>query len=435
MSMTMTRNSDAETRTQLGEFTERKKELRDQLAKAQAELDQARVAFASGDNSASVAAAEAANERDRIKQALEDVNQGHQALLGRVAPGGRAAGDGLDPSAVLSEQFADPQFLEQMRRLAGSSQNFGEMQIGEIPREAMARLAGGALQATATGGIVTPTAAMGVGPYGGIVPEATPATTFLDLVPAGTVDSPSLPFSQEIPETGDPGPAPAAPGTTKPAAGVGYQDATTASTTVAGWVKVNRQNLADVGQLQGAIQNRLLIKLRQSLEHQALSGAGTVSDVTGVPGIKGILQTTGIGSVDATGIAETPDAVLDGIVNLLASGATPNAIVLNINDWATLLKTKTGADNAYVASPFLSTARTLWDLAFIPSVAVTQGTAIVIDTARCMTLLFREGAHVVVGLDSDDLTKNRVTLLAECRAMLPIWCPAAACEVANIGAS
>lgn len=428
---TFGRTDDREARKQAEEISGRKKELREKLNETQAQLEQARSAFAEGKGSATEAT-DLLNQRDRLKLQLEDVEQAHKSLLGQLAPGGQ---HGIDPTGLLSEQFADPEFQQGLRRIAHSSGRVGDVQIGEIDSKALAEIVGGGSLQAATGGIVTPPPAGEVGPYRGIMPYPTPPTTFLDLVPTGSYDNGSLPYSQEVVENGDPGPAPAAPGTVKAAMGVGYQDATAGSTTIAGWVKVNRQALADNGYLQNSIQNRALQKLRVSIEKEVLSGDGSVSDVAGVEGIRGVLNTTGIGSVDAAGVTSEPDAILDAIVALLVSGANPNAIVLNPVDWATVLKSKATGSGEYVASPFLSQVRTMWDVAFLPSVAIEKGSALLLDTRIALTLLLREGANVRISdSDQDSFVKNQLTILIECRALLPVWIPAAICEVVNLGA-
>lgn len=231
-----TGRSDGEARNQVEQFATQARELRERLRTAQSNLEGARVAFAGNEGSAT-AVAEAVNERDRIKQQLEDVEAGRRQLLGQLAPGSAngAGGHGIDPSGVLADQLADPEFAEVMRGIALSKSRFGDIELGRIDRDALVRIAGGSLQA-ATGGL--PVLTPGMTQRGEqLIPMIQPATTFLDLVPTNTIDYPTLPYAQEIAETGDPGPAPAAPGTTKPAAGVGYEDATTASTTVAGWVR------------------------------------------------------------------------------------------------------------------------------------------------------------------------------------------------------
>jgi hypothetical protein len=440
LNLSRTARGGFEDRAEVKEVAQRKKELRESLRSAQSQVDEARLAFADGRVEARELA-EASNHRDSVKMQLDDAEQGHAALLGRLAPGGRTGGGyDFDPTASISEQMQDPSWQEGMRRMSATSSQLPMTTVAEIPRDAIARIAGRAthdglsFQATATGGVVTPTPGMGAGPYGGIHLYPTPPTTLLDLLPVNTYDHATLPFSQEISETGDPGPAPQVPGATKSAAGIGYVDATTASTTVAGWTKINKQNLADLDQLQAAITTRLLQKLRAKLEALCLTADGTVSDATGVTGIKGLLETTGINTTDGTGIG-VPEAILAGIVAVIASGGTPSAIVLNLNDWARLLSTKASGSGEYVANPFLAQVRTLYDVAFLPSVAVASGTAIVLDTRLACTLLFREGASVIIGQESDDMLKNRVTLLCETRVLLPVWTPAAICEVENLGVS
>ena len=126
-----------EDRQQVEAFTERKRELREKLSAAQTKLEQARLAFADERGSAT-GVAEAVNERDRIQRQLEDVEQGHKSLLGRLAPGGGQNGIGgveFDPNATLGVQFADPEFQAGLRRIASSTQRVGDIQLGEIERD------------------------------------------------------------------------------------------------------------------------------------------------------------------------------------------------------------------------------------------------------------------------------------------------------------
>jgi Phage capsid family len=423
-----------EDRQQVSEFQQRSRELRSQLAAAQQRVEEARVAFAS-DKGSATEVAEAANERDRVQLALRDVESGQRQLLGKLAPGAvnGFGGHEADPSAMLSEQFGDPEFLAMMERVAQTKGKLGgEIDLGRIPRETMVKMFGSKIQA-ATGGTVTPSSSMGVGPFDGIIPLLQPATAIYDLIPTDSYDHAVLPYSQEISETGDPGPAPAAPGTMKPAMGIGYEDVTTASTTIAGWVKTQRQAVADQSLLLGSINNRALVKLKQAIEAALLTADGTVSDAAGVTGIKGLLNTTGIASVDATGMARV-DALLAGIKAILAVGGSPNAIALSLTDWEDLLTSKATGSGEYVANPFVATARSVWGVSFVPSVKLSAGQALVADTRLAATLLFREGATIRMSdSDQDDFVRNNVTILVEARVLLPVWQPSAVAEVTNLG--
>lgn len=427
------RAATPESRQQLEELNAKTKDLRIRLQAAHEKVSNLRLNAGEGGVSYRDAA-EAANERDRLVMEMNDLDAGRQALLGHLSPNGpaRGAANDFDPNGVMADQFQDPAFAEMMNRLAGTSTRIPQQEIGQIPREDLVGMTGGALQAS-TGGIVTPTPGMGGGTYPGpFVPLLQPQNTILGLIPSGTTDAASFPYVQEIPSSGDPGPAPVAPGTTKPAAGIAYQDAVAHVSTIAGWVKLNKQSAQDSAQLQPAIQSRLLFKLLQNVLNQVIAGTGSVSDVTGQPGLTGLLATSNILTVDGAGKPEA-DAILNGIAACLTLGAAPNLVVLSIADWVKLLQTKT-TTGEYIASPFAATVSQIWNTAFLPSVAVAAGTAIVIDTRLACTLLWREGAHVIVGQESDDMVKNKLTLLVEARASLPVWIPAAVCEVTNFGA-
>jgi hypothetical protein len=271
---------------------------------------------------------------------------------------------------------------------------------------------------------------MQVGPYQGEIPYPTAPRSFLAQIPAGTTGVATYPYSQEVVET-DAGPDAVAPGMTKPPIGVGWQDVTTATTTYAGYFKLNRQTIEDTD-TQGRATARSLVKLAQKLEAAALAADGTVSDAAGVTGVKGILNWTGIGSVDATGKVPV-EAILTGIKTCLAAGTVPNVVVVDLDTWETLLTTKATGSGEYVSSPFLAGARQLWGVDFVPSLALGAHTAVVMDTSLLATLLYRYAGRILVGLDQDDLTKNRLTVVVETRVMMPVWAPVAACEVTNLG--
>jgi hypothetical protein len=71
----------------------------------------------------------------------------------------------------------------------------------------------------------------------------------------------------------------------------------------------------------------------------------------------------------------------------------------------------------------------MWGVPLIPSAALAQGTALVGDFEIGALLLIRTGLQVLLSdSDQDDFTKNKVTLLAELRAALPVFRPAAFCD-------
>ncbi|UGS38400.1 hypothetical protein DSM104329_04826 [Capillimicrobium parvum] len=157
-----------------------------------------------------------------------------------------------------------------------------------------------------------------------------------------------------------------------------------------------------------------------------LAGSGTG------PHIRGILSTSGIGTV-AYSASELPaDQVLRGIVSVIAAGANATGIVMNENDWASALiaKPTSGDGHYYSGGPFSSTPQVMWGVPLVPSPAISAGTVLVGDFSLGAQLFIREGVNVLLSdSDGDDFIKNKITLLGEMRAALAVWRPTAFCSV------
>lgn len=394
-----------EAHDRLREVRERKNDARDRKQHA---LKTIEVARAVGDEQAAVAGQRALEAADADLLVASELDS---TLLRQMT--------GLGSSYGQESFLNDPSTLQALERMATSSVPIGRMELGPyLTREQAIGLTGKALAAE---GRVDETPGMGRGPFGPIVPAPLPPTSFLDLVPSGPLDAPSLPYAQEI-SSGDrtAGAAPVAPAALKPAATISYADAEAKPETVAAWTKVNKQTLMDVQALQARIQTRLLAGVLAAIEAQVIGGDGTP------PNLLGLLNTSGIAHVAHVAGTLGPDALLDGIVDVLAVGAKPNVIALSLPDWAALLKTKSAGSQEYLASPFLATAQSVWGVALVPAVGIPVGTALVGDTTIGIQVLWRESVHMVISdSDQDDVVRNRATLLAEARVASAMWVPAA----------
>ncbi len=82
------------------------------------------------------------------------------------------------------------------------------------------------------------------------------------------------------------------------------------------------------------IQPRLSYGVLRRVETQVLNGDGTGEN------IKGILQTTGIGTPASVSGDNDADVILNGIVAVLNADAMPNAAVCNPTDLGKMLKAK-----------------------------------------------------------------------------------------------
>jgi HK97 family phage major capsid protein len=409
-------------------------ETRDALADAVKERDSARDAFAESGNlsrnsdeykAAEAAVAEVGQLRDRIAELQELQVMTLKALGSDVPEGiGTLFGDGSPPSpkGAWSAEAAlrNEGVSAQLERMASTKMPLGRVQLGEVAsREALVASFGTPFAADVTG---TPN--MRRGDYAGVVPQLRRRLRLLDLITKGTMDQNSLPYTQESGSFTTAAETPE--GTLKPEAAITLTDTTADAKTVAHWIKNRKQVLADFPALQSIIEGRLQYGVELRLENQILAGDGTGEN------IRGILQTSGIGSVSFTTGALVADQALRGITTVFLADAEANAILMHPTDWQSALMVKASGSGEYLSGgPFGVTPQQMWGVPLLPSKAVTQGTALVGDFALGAQLFIREGVVVLLS-DSDgtDFTMNRVTILAEMRAALAVFRPAAFVSVA-----
>src|SRR4051812_7032931 len=95
-----------------------------------------------------------------------------------------------------------------------------------------------------------------------------------------------------------------------------------------------------------------------------------------------------------------------------------------------MISAKASGSGEYIgAGPFAAAAQSLWSTVPVPSLGIPQGSALVIDTRLALRLHVREGVHVVIGQESDDLVRNMATLLGEGRWAVTVEQPGAAALV------
>jgi HK97 family phage major capsid protein len=365
----------------------------------------------------------------RIEEQLEALDAEEQQMLRELSSNGSYDGDGY--ASVGTPYTIDPELHTALRQAANSKGQFGTINFGEIQSAEEFRASLGGID---LGGSVRYQAATGVseapgplsrkGPSYGIVQQLRRPTRLLDLVPTAVLTSGNS--FDYVQETGNLDEAQEqVEGVTKAATDVTYADATAWIETVATWTKMKRQQLEDTEGLQAALSGRLQYMVQRRIEKQMLSGTGHANGQ-----IQGILTMTGIGSIAYSATELEADQTLEGIVAVLLSDATPNAVCLHPRDWANMLKEKASTSGVYHSmGPFLATAEQLWGTVAIPTAAVQAGSALVGDWNH-VTLFIREGVTARTSdSDQDDWIKNRVTTLVEGRVGVAVWQPTAFCLV------
>ncbi len=197
--------------------------------------------------------------------------------------------------------------------------------------------------------------------------------------------------------------------------------------TVAHWIKISRQLAMDNQALAAYVDLRMRYGVNRRVETQLAVGDGTA------PNISGFMDT---GNFTAHGYA---DAALGSILkklvlvrkiigDLTAAGYSPNAIVFNPADWAQVEIDIFTAGTANVV-PFRYDEMgrpVLFGRRVVESVGMTADTFAVGDFTSHGTIYNREGVVVEMSeSDSDNFTKNLITLRAERRLALASEVPAA----------
>ncbi|MCU0966777.1 MAG: phage major capsid protein [Burkholderiaceae bacterium] len=257
----------------------------------------------------------------------------------------------------------------------------------------------------------------------GVVPGAYNMLTLEALYNAVPTSSNAIEFTKEASFTNSA--AEAAEGVAKAESALTWSLVNMPISTVAHWIKISRQLAMDNTALAAYVDNRMRYGVNRRVETQLAVGDGTA------PNISGIFDT---GNFTAHGYA---DAALGStlkkftlirkvIADLWNAGYRANAIIMNAADWATMETEAMVSTSTGVAIAYDQMGPRLWGLRVVQSVGVTADTFAVGDFTQHGTIYNREG--VVVDMsesDSDNFTKNLITLRAERRLALATEVPAA----------
>jgi HK97 family phage major capsid protein len=258
----------------------------------------------------------------------------------------------------------------------------------------------------------------------GIVRGAFSPLTLQDFLPSLPTGSNAIEFTKENVFTNSA--AEAAEGAAKAESALTWTLVNMPISTVAHWIKISRQLAADNAALAAYVDTRMRYGVNRKVETQLAAGDGTA------PNISGIMDT---GNYTAHGIANAAlGATLKKLVlirtimgTLAAAGDPADAILLNPADWAQIeidLFT-TAAGQALYSISDNGQAR-LFGVPVIQTVGMTADTFAVGNFAQACTVYEREGVIVEMSdSDSDNFTKNLITIRAERRLALATERPAA----------
>ncbi len=260
-------------------------------------------------------------------------------------------------------------------------------------------------------------------------------TTFLDMIPTGRTTSSSIEYYEMTTSTNNAAwvaEATATSGTTgtKPEGAIGWALRTSPVSTLAEWIPVTNQMLADAPGIESMIREQLLAHLEIKLETDIINGDGNA------PNIRGLLQTPGILTFGAG--TSAVEAVLSAMTAIMVTGlANPTASVWNPVDFQAIRTLRENSasgtlGNYLMGPPSVAGPTTLWGRPAIMSIGVPVDTAVVADFQRACMLFDREQAAIRVGLANDDFIRNIQRILAELRAAFAVFRPTAVARVTGV---
>jgi len=210
-------------------------------------------------------------------------------------------------------------------------------------------------------------------------------------------------------------------GAAKPESDITFEQYNVPITTVAHWIKVSNQLLADAPAVVAYIETRLRDGLAQRVDAQLLNGNGTSPNLSGI---------TDSGNYTAY-TASSGDLLVDAINRakyaLWAKGYMPDAVIVNPADWGAMERTREGSSsgNYLYGMPGAAGNANPFGVRIVLSANMTQGNFAIGAFDMACALYNRQGATVEMGYINADFTNNLVTLRAEERLGFGVEKPSA----------
>jgi HK97 family phage major capsid protein len=210
-------------------------------------------------------------------------------------------------------------------------------------------------------------------------------------------------------------------GAAKPQSEANFEQYNVPITTVAHWIKVSNQLLADAPAIVSYIDTRARDGLAQRVDAQLLNGNGSS------PNLSGLTDTGNFTAYTATSDDLLVDAINRAKYDLWALGNMPDTVIVNPADWGAMERTREGAGTGMYlyGTPGTMAGVNPFGLRVVLSNNMASGKFLVGAIANSTALYVRQGATVEMGYINDDFTKNLVTIRVEERLGLGVERPSA----------
>ena len=258
----------------------------------------------------------------------------------------------------------------------------------------------------------------------GIVGGAFVPFSMESLLPSTSTSSNAIEFTKEASFTNSA--AEAAEAAQKAESALTWSLVNMPVSTVAHWIKISKQLASDAPALAAYVNTRMRYGVNQKVDVQLVVGDGTAPNISG---------TYDTGNFTAHGYANAAlGATLKKLVlfrkiiaDLYSAGFPPDAIVLNPADWAAIeIELFTTAAGQTLYNVNSAGQAYLFGLPVIQALGMAADTFQIGRFSEAYMLYNREGVVVEMSdSDSDNFTKNLITLRAERRLALATEKPAA----------
>src|SRR5210317_705846 len=249
--------------------------------------------------------------------------------------------------------------------------------------------------------------------------------TLKDLIPNGTTTSNLVEYTRENAFTNNAGPQrdtasplAAIENVTKPESAITFTLATVPVVTLAHWIPLSKQVVADSPMLMSYVNGRLTYGLKLKEETQILKGLGTGGEYSGI-------QTNATAYVpESPQLTNEIDIIRDAITQAQVAEYSPNMLVVNPIDWDSIQRRKVGSsDDRYVyGDPNMSwNATPLWGLTPIVTNSQTSGTFLLGDSTGAMVFDRQQSSVEISYEDSTNFQKNMATIRAENRGCVVVF--------------
>lgn len=191
--------------------------------------------------------------------------------------------------------------------------------------------------------------------------------------------------------------------------------------TIAHWVPVHRDTLADEPRMQGLIDRNLVDGVKLAEDWEILYGDGTGTNLTGITNTPGIQEYPGVNGQPRTA------QIRRAITRAALAYYTPTGVVTHLLDWEELeLETDSYGQYRLAISVAMGGQKVVWRLNVVDTVAIQEGTYLLGAFGYGAKLYDREQVNVAISTeDSDNFRRNVVTLRGEERLALEISRPEA----------